>query len=938
MKQIHKNTILSIGLFLTSMSLSAQESNVNVDSLDTKVNVAFRTVEQSELMGGVSSVNMEELTQKSYSLYSLDNMQSLVGGYTGQLWNMGDALVLVDGVPRAANNVRPSEIAEITFMKAAQAVVLYGSRGAKGVILITTKRGKSDKDFEVSVRANANLHVPKSYPKYLASAEYMTLYNEARANDGLDLAFTEEEIYNYSTGNNPYRYPSLDFYSDEYIRKAYESYNAVAEFTGGGKFANFYSNIGYERSNDLLNFGESTKNFTSRLNVRGNVDLRMNDWLTGWVNANATFYDDRHDKANFWGNAATFRPMTPGSASFVPFIPIEYVEANDAASQALIKNSSHLIDGKYLLGGTQLYMTNPFAAMYAAGYQKYTSRQFQFDAGVNIDLEKVLKGLSFRTQFAVDYATGYTTSIDNDYATYEATWNNANGKDMITALTKYNTDKRTGTQNVSGSSESQTIFFSAQFNYQNTFAQKHNVNAMLLAHGYQFTNSGQYHRTSNANLGLQVNYNYDHKYYADLSAAAVHSAKLAPGHRVGFSPSLTLGWRLTKESFMEDVDWLDDLKLTAGYSIVNQDLDIENYYMYETKFTATGTWWGWSETHNSMQGTDYQQGGNPELGYIKRKELAVGLDASLFKGLIRLNANFFNTDTEGLLALPYTAYPSYFQTYRQVSLMMPYRNFNNQRRTGVDFALNVGKKSGEFEWNVGLTGMYYTSKNTKVDETVEHDWLKQEGASISALRGYECLGFFKDEADVANSAKINNDTKPGDLKYVDQNKDGVIDSKDQVVLGDWTAPFVAGLNFTGKYKGFTLFIAGGGNFGAKGLKNNSYMWVYGDGKYSEVVRDRWTPETAATAKYPRLTTQGGELNFVSSDFWLYDTSRFNLDKVQLTYDFPEKMFNNQFVKGLQVYVSGTSLLTIAKEREYMEMNIGSAPQNRSYSLGVKVNF
>ena len=116
------------------------------------------------------------------------------------------------------------------------------------------------------------------------------------------------------------------------------------------------------------------------------------------------------------------------------------------------------------------------------------------------------------------------------------------------------------------------------------------------------------------------------------------------------------------------------------------------------------------------------------------------------------------------------------------------------------------------------------------------------------------------------------------------------------------------------------------------------MRVYGDGKYSEVVRDRWTPETAATAKYPRLTTQGGELNFVSSDFWLYDTSRFNLDKVQLTYDFPEKMFNNQFVKGLQVYVSGSSLLTIAKEREYMEMNIGSAPQNRSYSLGVKVNF
>ena len=322
MKQIHKNIILGAGLLFSSVGLMAQADMEKTDTLTQKVNVAFRTVDRSELMGGVSSVNMEELTDKSYSLYSLDNMQSLVGGFNGQLWNMGEALLLVDGVPREANNIRPSEIAQITFLKAAQAVVLYGSRGAKGVILITTKRGCNE-DLRVRVRANGGINVPKSYPKYLASAEYMTLYNEALVNDGLNPAFSGEDIYNYASGANPYRYPSIDFFSDDYIRKTSQDYNAAAEFSGGGRYANFYTNIGYESSNDLLNFGESKNNRNTRLNIRGNVDLRMNDWISGWVNANAIFYDSRHDKADYWGNSATLRPTAPGSAPLVPFIPIE---------------------------------------------------------------------------------------------------------------------------------------------------------------------------------------------------------------------------------------------------------------------------------------------------------------------------------------------------------------------------------------------------------------------------------------------------------------------------------------------------------------------------------------------------------------------------------------------------------------------------------------
>lgn len=933
MKHIIKN--IALGAALLPVAAVAQTEKEYTDSVASQVNVAFRTVNEADLMGGVSTVNMIEQAKKDYTTYSLDGMDALVGGYNGQLWNQGEALVLVDGVPRDATNVLPTEIEQITFLKAASAVVLYGSRAAKGVILITTKHGRND-GLNVSVRGNASLYVPKSYPKYLGSAAYMELYNEALQNDGKAAVYSEDDIYHYASNENPYRYPNINFFDSQYIKKTYQRYDGTAEFSGGGRLAHFYANIGLSNVGSLMNFGEGKNNHTTRLNVRGNIDLRLNDWIDGYVNANATFYDARNDKSNFWSESATMRPTS--QYPLVPFIPISYVEEADAVTLKTIQNSNYIIDGKYFLGGTQSQQTNPFAAMYAAGYNKYTSRQMQFDMGMNFDLNSLVKGLKLKTKFAVDYHTQYNTSINNEYAVYEAKWNNYCGEDLITSITKYGTDKRTGTQNLSDSHDKQLILMQAQLDYDRSFGD-HNLNATLLAHGYQISEDGKYHRTSNANLGLQLAYNYAHTYYADLSMAAIHSAKLAEGHREAISPVVSLGWRLKNESFLRNVKAVDDLKLTASYGIINQDLDIEKYYMYDYVFTATGTWWGWNEVANSMQTSDSQQGSNYNLGFIKRKEFRAGLTGSLWEGALKFDANFFTTSTNGLLTTASTIYPSYFQTYWPVSTFLANTNYNNQRRTGVDLTLNVHQKFGEFDTNFGVSAMYYTSKNTKWDENVEYDWLKAEGQSIEAMRGYECLGFFKDADDVANSAKINNNTKPGDLKYKDQNGDGIIDSKDQVVIGKWTAPFQMGVHFTVKYKDFTLFAQGSGAFGGNGMKNNKYMWVYGDGKYSEVVLNRWTPETASTATYPRLTTESGDLNFVASDFWKYSTSAFRLNKVQLTYDLPQSIFaGDSFVKGVSVYVSGSNLLTIAKERKYMELNVGTAPQTRMYNLGVKVNL
>lgn len=933
MKQPKKYTKSVMAFSLAAIASVSANAQTVADTAEVKV--AFGSKAKSELLGGISAVDMKDLTQKNYNTYSLDALQAYAGGYNGQLWNMGDALILVDGVPRDANNVNPSEIDQITFLKSASAVVLYGSRAAKGAVLITTKRGHAD-GLKVSVRGNVSLFTPKEYPTFLGAAQYMSLYNESLVNDGDKPAFTDTDIYNFASGRNPYRYHSNDFFSKDYLKKSYTRYEGQAEFEGGGKYAHFYAQVGFYHQGDLINFGEGKDNHTNRLNFRGNIDLRLNDWITGWVNSSASFYDLRGDRSNYWSKSATLRPTSKNALS--PLLPISMMNPDVVDMMKMIRNSSNVIDGQYLIGGTLTDQSNPFADMYAAGYNTYTSRQLQFDAGIKFDLNKVLKGLSFTTQVAIDYNTSYNASIQNEYAYYIPTWSNQNGYDEIISLEKKMIDKFTANQNVSDSHDKQTIFFSGQFDWARQFNQ-HAVGATLLAHAYQLSNDGEYHHTSNANLGLNLNYNYAHRYYADLSMAAVHSAKLAEGHRGAISPVGTLGWRLSEEKFMEGTKgWLDDLKLTASYGVVNEDLDLEKYYMYDDIFTATGTWWGWSESANAMQTSDSQRGENVDLGFIKRKEFRFGLDASFGKGLVKLNANYFNVKFDGLVITPEANFPSYYHTYWPVSTFLPNYNYNIQNRSGFDFTVDFHKNLGEVDLQAGVTGMYVTNKNSRVSELVEYDWQKSEGARIDAIRGYQCLGFFADEADIAANATVNDKTKPGDLKYKDQNGDGKIDSKDRVVLGHWNPDFYLGFHFTAKYKGFTFFMNWTGDFGGMGLKNNEYAWCYGERKYSDMALGRWTPETANSATYPRLTASNNDLSFVDSDFWTYKTSALRLNKVQFTYDFPANMFAGKWINGLSVYVSGNSLLTIAKERKYMETSVGSAPQTRSYNLGVKVNF
>ena len=766
----------------------------------------------------------------------------------------------------------------------------------------------------------------------------MTLYNEARANDGLAANYSQEDIFNHASGSNPYRYPNFDMYSSEYLKKAYNRSEAIAEISGGSEKVRYYTTTGYYRESSLLKVGKTEDNYVSRFFVRGNVDMQLHKFITAQADANVTFYDSYSANVDWWGQTATLRPHL-----VTPFIPLSYIEATDQNSLNAVLNSSYLQDGKFFFGGTQQHPTNPVADAYAAGDSKFVSRQFQFNTRFDVNLSPLLKGLYFRAKYGIDYASTYNQGYSNSYATFAPTWSNYNGEDIISSITQYGKDEKSGTENISNSAYRYTYNVSGQFDYQNTFNEDHNVFGMILANAWQTQRSGHYHRTTNANLGFQASYNYQHKYYADFSVAMPYSTKLPTGNRVAFSPTVTLGWNLANEKFLEN-SIFDNLMLTASVGIINQDLDItasdneDGYYLYKT-VVQKGGWYSWGD-NGGLAATEFQRGNNPDMTYVKRKEFTAGLRGSMWSNLINFDINFFTSKMDGGLVRPGSLYPNYFtQIGYSSSSIIPYVNFNVDQRTGFDFSVYANKKVGEVDLTLGVSGMYYKSTAKKRDENIEFSYLSAVGRALNGYWGLESEGFFRDEAEITSApTQTFGDVKPGDIRYKDQNNDGKIDDNDRVFLGRWDSPLMSGINLTVKWRDFTFFAMGNLYLGGHGMKDNSYYWMSGDSKYSEIARNRWTPETAATATYPRLTTTNGANNLRTSDFWIYKNDRFNLSQVQLTYAMPQNVLRGTFIKGLSFFANANNLLMIAKERKVLEMNVGSAPQTRFYQLGFKGTF
>lgn len=916
----YESTVFAPYLYNDQKQLQLTASPL-LEGMRDSVYTAFNKISKREVTSSISVIKADELRRydntESISQALSGRITGMLGG--GNIRGIGEPLYVVDGLPRSIDNLRLSEIEQISVLKDINSSVLYGTQAQNGVVLITTKRGEAyKKDIKVTGYYGAN--TPQALPNYLSSAEYMQLNNEARTNDGLAPLYSDEMIKNFKTGN-PYRYPSVDYYSSDYIKNIKPFWKTMLELSGGNSKSRYYVNAGWEHTGSYLNFGEGKKANQNNFNIRGNVDMNLNSWISAALDATAYFYNRRNPRGSFWSEASTTHPHTN-----TPLIPISLIDPENP----LLQGRKNDVDGLYLLGGNSAYLTNAIAHAYSAGYVERFDRTFTFNNRINFDLGRVLEGLSFHTNISFDFYTGFDQAIQNEYSVYQPVW--ADNEDKIIDLVKFGNDVRPGVHYAGNSQYNRRLGIYGVFDYKRTFNDVHEINANLLGYNTTYSVIGDYQGVKNYTAGLRVNYAYAKKYLVDFSSAYVISNKLAAGNRGAFSPSLGLAWLISSEDFMESASNVDFLKLYLSAGIMNTDVNIGGFYLHKDQYGSSSSY-SWYDGAYNRAGTVSVRGANPNLGFEKFRDLNLGFEGQFFNGKLSANAAVFHKTNYDLLARPQTIYPGFYVEF------IPYENFGKNVYQGFELGMLYKEKIGNFRVELGGNLLYNDSEIKIRDEVYDDAYRYRVGTPVDGRWGLVADGFFMDQSEITNHPTQSfGAVKPGDIKYIDQNKDGVIDGNDEVLIGRWQAPWVYGLNLKLSYSNFTLFVKGTGRSGADGYLSNNYYWVDGSDKYSEYATKRWTEATKNTATMPRLTSQSSSNNYRASSFWLYKDNYFTFDRAQLTYTLPTRLVDNLKMQNIDLFVDGTTLFTISKYRDYRELNIGGEPYSRTFSLGLKATF
>jgi TonB-linked SusC/RagA family outer membrane protein len=885
------------------------------------VNIAFRKVKSGSLVNAVSVVNPADFLPYANEQNILEALSGRVPGLysSTNLRGIGTPLFIVDGLPRDYTYINLDEVEQITVLKDINSAILYGTKAVNGVVLVTTKRGVALKK-QVNVSGNYGISIPSALPQYLSSADYMALNNEARQNDGLAQLYDPATIDNYRMGNK-YRYPSTDYYSNEYLKSFKPFSRVTTDFSGGNNTLKYFIYMGWDEKGSLMNFGEGKTAKEDKFNFRGNVDMKINNWIRSSIDGVAVLDNNKGALGNFYAEAATRLPQL-----YAPLIPISLIMNPNA--NALLKSRKNDVDGKYLLGGTPSYLTNAFADGYSAGTSENIDRMLSFNNRIDFDLKALVDGLAFHTNLSFDFFTSYNQVVQNSYSVYTPTWDAAN--DSIVSLVQNGSDARSGNQNISGQYFQRRIGFYGLLDYDKTFG-VHRVQGSLSGFGNQIATQNVVQPDKNLNFGLRLMYSYKDKYSADFSGALVKSGRLPEGNRSAFSPSLGLAWLISSENFMSAIPAVNYLKLKASAGILNTDAGITGYYYYDNIYGGASSY-SWYDAA-AYNGTISTIGGNPRLSFEKRKEINLGFESVLFDHKLSLDFNAFSSIYSNQMTRLNNSYPGYFANY------VPYGNYNENSYRGVELGLSFNKSFGDLSFSVGANGLLMDNKVLKRDETWSQDYLYRKGRPVDALFGLVADGLFMDQNDINNHAsQMFGIAKPGDIKYVDQNKDGIIDDNDQVQIGRSWAPFTYGLNMKISYKGLTLYALGNGSIGRDAYISNNYYWVDGNDKYSTYIVERWTEATKTTATLPRLSSQTNNNNHRVSTFWLYKDNFFTLNHMQLTWTIPGEAVQMSKMKNFSVYVYGSNLFTISRYRDIRELNVGSEPQYRSFSLGVKALF
>lgn len=922
-------------------------------SLDEVIITGTGVQKKLTVTGAVTQISMDDIASTSTS--NLTNMlagnvpgvmamqsSGQPGQNTSEFWVRGistfgagsSALVLVDGFPRDLNEISIEDIESFTVLKDASTTAIYGSKGANGVILITTKKGKAGK-VNVDAKFEAAYNTRTMTPEFADGYSYASMMNEALITRNQEPEYSPEELEILKLGLDPDLYPNVDW-QDLLLRNGAMTYRGSLNLSGGGNTARYFISGSYLNEQGMYKVDENIKkdydtNANSQLyNYRMNVDVDITKTTLVKV-----------------GVSGSLRKMNePGRA-------VNVWEA--LMRQNPIEIPAMYSDGRFPTRGVDAD-TNPWVLTTQTGYNETWNNKIQTNITLEQKLDFITKGLSFVGRFGYDTNNGSNIRRMKMPELYKANKQRNEAGELV--FNRIAAEQKMSQE--SGSSGSRYEYLEAELHYNRGF-KDHNIGATLkynqnssistVGIGGDIING-----IARRNQGLagRVSYNWKNRYFADFNFGYNGSENFAKGHQFGFFPAMSAAWNVAEEGFIRNnAKWINMFKIRYSYGKVgNDNLGARFPYLYTIAGVDRGYQWADLGYNKSYTGLAYTSLANNNVTWEIATKHDLGIDLALFNDKFSLTVDYFNEYREGI-----------YMTRNYVSYMVglnglaPTANVGKVSSEGFDGNFHFNQKLGE--WDLTLRGNITYSKNTIEDRDEENAYYKyqlQKGYRVNQARGLIAAGMFSDYEEIRNyPTQQFGEVMPGDLKYKDVNGDGIVDGGDVVAIGATERPnLIYGVGLSARWKSFDF------NIHFQGAGKSSYC-IQGPSVYAfsqkeignilpDLVDGRWIDSTISgteatmnpNASYPRLSYGGNSNNYRASTFWLRNGSYLRLKTLEIGYNLPQKWVNKIYSKNIRLFFIGTNLLTFS-EFKLWDPEMGSTtgahyPLAKTFSFGFNISM
>ena len=993
-------------LMVSYIGYAPQEINVNnrtkIDitlledskALEEVVVVGYNVQKKETITGSIATITTKDLKQSPTA--NINNalagrmpgllVNQFSGGEPGNdaaqlnirgisTYGQSGVIMIVDGIERDMSYLAPDEIETFTILKDASATAPYGIRGANGVIVVTTKRGRKGEKPTVDFKASVGISEPIRYPDYLGSADYATLYNEAMLNDNPSLAADSPSLFTQTAIDNSdglgYNWDYFDYAFQPSVLQDY----SLSVRGGTDRARYFILGSYYKQGGNYKHSNSDNANNFLRYNFRANVDVDATKRLKISVDLGARVTEYTYPGATA-ANIISLANTQP------PYLPIVLPNNGNEVNQGDFEEN-----GGYLLYADNDYRYNMLGQLSRSGFSKRTRRYLQGSFKLSHDLDFITEGLSIAAQFSYDTFNQHT--INNSVPTHStgnltypgySTWmlpeeysidewkNNSaywiqNGS-YVTANQR-TTDDAQG-NSLSHANPEGTSRFQARLDYARKFGD-HNVTAMVL---YYMQNKIVGKEVPYRYMGFsgRATYDYKNKYLFEFNIGYNGSENFARGHRFGVFPAGSIGWVVSQEEFMKNVRWIDHLKLRASYGLVGNDQMGSTRFAYLQYYTSGSNMNIYFGEDKKAFGTTLIEGifANPSLTWEKARKFNFGIDAEFFHQRLTLSVDVFkehrydiltSLNTDDKLGFPYI-----------VGQTAPIVNSGIVDNRGIEFQLGWDGRIGQhFRYWIRPNFTFARNKVKFCNEISYIDnngrdcpWRYQTGRRVGENFCYIFDHFVadQDEADRLNAMNggsgfaIWGPVQPGDVVYKDMNGDGVVNNYDRAAVGNPRTPEIQyGIPVGLSYKGFDFSMLWQGSALCSVQLSGPAVWDFPlydqsrTGKVRKMHLNRWTPETAATATYPALHYGIHNNNKQQySSLFLYDASYIRLKNVEIGYTLPKAWTSKAGIQSVRIYAQGQNLLTFDRLGDVdMDPEIKNGdgswfPVQRVVNLGINMTF